>query len=148
VKRARKKCNVIGCTKLGVDGTPRCEDHPRQHGWGQGSGRTSDPEWQALRRTVLARDKGVCQIKTPGVCIVRATEVDHIDAVYEHGDRRDPDRLRGACKPCHAKRTSAQGHQAKKDGKVGIPKPPQPHRRPPAKQSAPSRIPRVIQIKY
>lgn len=38
-------------------------------------------DWQAMRRQILTRDAGVCQIRGPK-CKVSATEVDHIVAGY------------------------------------------------------------------
>jgi 5-methylcytosine-specific restriction protein A len=147
MKRAPKLCNAKDCTKLVYDGSARCEDHPtRRHGWGRGSGRTSDPEWQAIRQQVLQRDNYRCQIRGPQ-CEIAATQVDHITPVYK-GGTREPSNLRGSCPRCHSAKTSREGHEAKKAGKVGAAKPPQPARRQPAKQSAPPRIPRTIHTKY
>jgi 5-methylcytosine-specific restriction enzyme A len=147
MRRAPKACDAKDCTKLVYDGTGRCEDHPaRRHGWGDGSGRTSDSEWQGIRQQVLQRDNYRCQIRGPK-CEIAATQVDHITPVYK-GGTRELDNLRGSCRKCHSAKTSGEGHQAKRDGKVGIPKPPQPARRQPAKQSAAPRIPRTIQTKY
>ncbi|TAL42993.1 MAG: HNH endonuclease [Salinibacterium sp.] len=64
-------------------------------------------DWPRIRRLVLERDEGFCQIRLVG-CTMIATEVDHI------GDRDDhsEDNLRSACKACHQKRTYMQtlGH--------------------------------------
>lgn len=56
--------------------------------------------WRALRRVVLKRDRGVCQIKGPR-CVVRATEVDHMGAHDDHSLAM----LQAACKVCHASKT-------------------------------------------
>lgn len=52
--------------------------------------------WQTLRRRILARDKGICQLRLPG-CTHRATDVDHIDNRDDHGDGN----LQAACSPCN-----------------------------------------------
>lgn len=59
--------------------------------------------WKRLRRFVLYRDRGVCQIAGPN-CTSIATEVDHI------GDRADHSlpNLRAVCQTCHRQRTEVQ----------------------------------------
>jgi 5-methylcytosine-specific restriction endonuclease McrA len=62
------------------------------------------------RRDVLERD-GVCQLQYD-CCLGAAAEVDHILGVAElgagHPYLNDPDNLRGACRPCHARRSEQQ----------------------------------------
>jgi 5-methylcytosine-specific restriction enzyme A len=62
-------------------------------------------EWRAKRLAALKRANFRCEIRLPG-CQGSASEVDHIDQA-----RNDPnhDRLRAACKSCHAKVTAQQG---------------------------------------
>lgn len=69
-------------------------------------------DWQSrIRPAVIARDSGRCRwIENNARCAERGTDVDHI---------RDPDdhrleNLRLLCAGHHARRTSAQGHAAKK----------------------------------
>jgi 5-methylcytosine-specific restriction enzyme A len=64
--------------------------------------------WPQLRRAVLRRDKGVCQIKGPR-CTEQATEVDHKGA---HDDHRLV-MLQAVCKPCHASKTGRDARAAR-----------------------------------
>lgn len=56
--------------------------------------------WQRIRKQVLERDQYLCQIRYPG-CTRRATQVDHIYPVAEHGPTFDPALLRAACRHCN-----------------------------------------------
>ncbi len=55
-------------------------------------------QWRKTRRRILARDKGLCQIRSKG-CLVQATCVDHILGVGVSELDQD---LRAACRPCNA----------------------------------------------
>ena len=57
-----------------------------------------DATWRRVRRAVLARDGGVCQIRAAG-CTHRATEVDH---VLGRGVSERLEDLRAACRSCNA----------------------------------------------
>ena len=63
------------------------------------------PAWRKARERQLERDGRICQLRYPGICTYRATEVDHI-----YGAANDPDHrhLRSACSPCHAHRTATE----------------------------------------
>ena len=74
--------------------------------------------WASIRDTILARDPR-CRLGYPDVwvtakgmtaCSGRATEVDHIGDPNDH----TPANLRGACKPCHRRRTEQQAKDAAK----------------------------------
>lgn len=56
-----------------------------------------------MRAIVLARDRGICQLKIEGVCRHRATVVDHIAPRETAGD--GPENLRASCQPCNSKRS-------------------------------------------
>lgn len=68
----------------------------------------STPQWRRTRAYVMARDKGVCQLRYEG-CLLKASEVDHI---IERSDlpagstlHLDPQNLRAVCSPCHKRKT-------------------------------------------
>lgn len=68
-------------------------------------GRHMPGNWKTIRRRVLTRDNGTCQIAGPD-CTIIATEVDHIG----HRDNHHPTNLRAVCATCHQARTNAQSH--------------------------------------
>ncbi len=107
--RAPKHCGIQGCTVLVRPGT-RCPAH--QHRWGRGSPRTSTKEHKAWRTAILKRDHGQCQLQYPGICIHAATIADHILAIGLGGAEYDLANGQAACKPCSAKKSSAEGHIA------------------------------------
>lgn len=106
--RAPKHCGIQGCTVLVPNGQ-RCRDH--QHGWGKGNPRTKNPKHIAWRLTVLDRCGWRCQLRYPG-CIDDATIADHIIATKLGGAEYDPSNGQGACRPCHDRKSSTEGHQA------------------------------------
>lgn len=64
-------------------------------------------DWPQRRRLVLERDQYTCRIRTPGICVGRATDADHVIAGDDHG----VEALQAACGPCH-RRKSAEGGTA------------------------------------
>lgn len=70
--------------------------------WGARSSRLGGPlppDWQRIRRLVIARDGGRCVF-----CGAPGTDVDHI---YSSTDHR-PENLRLLCRHCHMRRTQGQ----------------------------------------
>jgi hypothetical protein len=64
-----------------------------------------------IRPAVIARDSGRCRwIENNARCPERGTDVDHIDDPLDHSMKN----LRLLCSAHHARRTSRQGHAAKK----------------------------------
>ena len=63
-------------------------------------------DWPERRRLILQSAYWRCQIKIPGVCTGKATEVDHI----RRGDDHQPSNLRAACAACHGKKSSREGN--------------------------------------
>jgi 5-methylcytosine-specific restriction endonuclease McrA len=66
-------------------------------GWnGQGSTRA----WRTLRAAVLARDRGLCQLQIPGVCVQRSTPM-HVHHKLGKARGDDPAQLVASCAPCN-----------------------------------------------
>jgi 5-methylcytosine-specific restriction enzyme A len=68
--------------------------------------------WPVIRKQVLERDGYQCLLRFAGICIGKATEVDHI-LQPGAGGTDDLENLRAVCRPCHARRTGQQGALAK-----------------------------------
>ena len=56
--------------------------------------------WRAARKSVLARDRRVCQIRLPG-CLGVANSVDHKVRPEDGGATYDESNLQAACRPCN-----------------------------------------------
>lgn len=65
-------------------------------GWAGGSTRA----WRTLRAAVLARDKGMCQLKIVGVCVQRSDPM-HVHHTLGKARGDDPRYLVAACAPCN-----------------------------------------------
>lgn len=67
--------------------------------------------WKTARAAALRRANNLCELRLPGVCTRRATQVDHV-----LGIENDPGHthLRAVCAPCHAKVTAQQGVDARR----------------------------------
>jgi 5-methylcytosine-specific restriction endonuclease McrA len=65
-------------------------------GWSGGSTRA----WRTLRAAVLARDKGLCQLKIEGVCVHRSDPM-HVHHRLGKARGDDPRYLVSACAPCN-----------------------------------------------
>jgi 5-methylcytosine-specific restriction enzyme A len=68
--------------------------------------------WRVIRKQVLERDGYQCQLRFLGICIGRASEVDHI-VQPEAGGNNSLANLRAVYRRCHARRTGRQGALAK-----------------------------------
>ena len=99
--RAPKICSHrSGCTKLGVDGTARCEDHPRQAWQGSTRGQaTGSADHRARKQRVTTRDLGLCRLAYEG-CEGRGYILDHIRPIAAGGAESDRNTWM-CCKPCH-----------------------------------------------
>lgn len=72
---------------------------------------TLPPQWAAIRRQVIERDRGRCRwIENSKRCPAPGTDVDHI------GDRDNHElsNLRLLCAAHHARRSSRQGNEAQR----------------------------------
>lgn len=86
-----------------------------------GNPRTTTREWRQLRRAILARDAGICHVcHQPG-----ADEVDHIDS--DHTNDRPTNLAAIHAHPCHARKSSREGHAAKRRITEATRRPPEPH---------------------
>jgi 5-methylcytosine-specific restriction protein A len=65
-------------------------------------------DWSTRIRPRILRRDPTCQLGYPG-CTHTSTQVDHIVAGDDHLDHN----LQGVCGPCHAIKSSAEGHAAK-----------------------------------
>ncbi|WP_280350367.1 HNH endonuclease [Nocardia abscessus] len=79
-------------------------------------------DWESRRRQVLSRDDWICQIEDIG-CRLEATDVDHIIPGNDHSLGN----LRAACAPCHARKSSAEGHARKRELRSRRFRPPERH---------------------
>lgn len=105
--RAPKHCGKHDCLNM-VVGVTFCKDHA--HGWGKGNARTTTTQHRARRLRILERDQYLCRIQYQG-CIGTATICDHIKATLLGGQDTDAN-CQAACKPCHDRKSSMEGHQA------------------------------------
>lgn len=64
-----------------------------------------------LRRRVLARDGGRCQIRWPG-CLGEGVEVDHI-IPHSEGGSIDLENLQAVCIACHKHKTQTEAQRAR-----------------------------------
>lgn len=70
------------------------------------------PNWNQIRKDILQRDRNVCY----KCYLPTAQEVDHIIPLKEGGSNNYHN-LASICIPCHRKKTSQEGHKAKKRNK-------------------------------
>lgn len=106
--RAPKFCGRNGCRRLVTPPRKHCEECS---GWNTGpptasSQATDRHHWRAvIRPAALKRDGYECQLRYPGICTGRASEVDHIIEVSQGGDD-SLENTRSVCRPCHRRRTA------------------------------------------
>ena len=95
---------------MAAPGSSRCRVHGRKawatkppaNSYAYGSG------WATIRQRALERDGFQCQLRYPGICLGRASQVDHIVQPEAGGDN-SLENLRAVCRQCHARRTGQQG---------------------------------------
>ena len=77
--------------------------------------------WPSLRRRVMRRDKGLCQMPFSDgrLCGAEATDVDHI----EPGDDHSMENLQALCGWCHARKSASEGGRAAAATRVRIARP-------------------------
>jgi 5-methylcytosine-specific restriction protein A len=119
--RPKTICRKAGCGKL-IDAPGYCARHAAlATGWNRShSGKSSTDRgygyaWQQLRKRILSRDCGLCQIKGPG-CRFVAREVDHVvnkatarEKGWTDAQIDAESNLQSACEPCHRAKTEREG---------------------------------------
>jgi 5-methylcytosine-specific restriction enzyme A len=78
-----------------------------------GAKRTTTASAKAWRSAVLARDRGVCQIRAKH-CTVRATEADHIIPVAFGGADGDVSNGQAVCRRCHKAKTQREAAEGRR----------------------------------
>ncbi len=112
--RANQRCRYDCSNTKG-----KCKEHaPQRIPWENKRERQflKTAKWKRQVRRVLFRDNddGGCRLKFEG-CTHLATQVDHILPVWYTGKEEvEDDNLQGVCEPCHRKKSSFEGVQAKR----------------------------------
>lgn len=77
--------------------------------------------WEALRKRILSRDKGLCQVCQASGRISIAREVDH-KVPKAQGGTDDDSNLQAICTPCHKAKTAreAQAGAGRAGGVVNV----------------------------
>lgn len=70
-----------------------------------------DHRWDKLRKTILQRDKHLCQPCLAKGRVTVATQVDHIRPKAK-GGTDDEGNLQAICKPCHDEKTARESAEA------------------------------------
>lgn len=117
--RASKPCRQPGCAAVATAGA-YCAAHQdtakagsfADKSRGTATERGYGAQWAKIRRRILSRDKGLCQL-----CLVAgnyrpAKSVDHIRPKFEGGDDAD-DNLQSLCQLCHTAKTAAESRRAR-----------------------------------
>ena len=115
--RAPKKCASVDC-ETRVRGKAYCPEHTPIN-WPGGT-RASTTAHKAWRKRVLAKARGVCQIRGPG-CTVRALEADHIIPIAEGGAEHDDSNGQAVCVACHRAKTQAEAARGRRRSQGGPP---------------------------
>jgi 5-methylcytosine-specific restriction protein A len=125
-----KICAESGCPKMVPIGTRRCEAHKRigKYPDRSGTSRTGTTRHIANRKEILKRQPD-CRIGYPDICTGISTDADHIVALSQ-GGTDDLSNLQGACRRCHLRKASLEGHEARGHN-VTLPKPSAPPEQPP-----------------
>ncbi len=88
----------------------------------QGDARTSTPQWRGLRQQILQRDGYRCH-----VCgLLGADEVDHLTPVSKGGTDHPRNLAAIHRQPCHARKSSVEGNEARWRNRTTRPAEPHP----------------------
>jgi 5-methylcytosine-specific restriction endonuclease McrA/shikimate kinase len=125
-----KPCSHPGCGVLTIE--PFCIKHEGQHKQERSNWSKQSPKergygwtWTKIRKLVMLRDGGICQVCLANNIIKEATEVDHIVPKTQGGTDEDHN-LQAICKSCHQDKTAIES--ATSDNRVSyypewLPKP-------------------------
>jgi 5-methylcytosine-specific restriction protein A len=115
---APKPCRY--CGTLVRDGTSRCQTHRTVGRWGDAARGSSHErgygwQWQQLRKRILTRDKGLCQVCLAEGKFRPARDVDHIVHKADGGTDDDTN-LQAICAKHHAEKTAREAVAARLGG--------------------------------
>lgn len=68
------------------------------------------PNYRRVRKAVIERDKGLCQVCLRNSKITQFNAVDHIVPLSQGGSIDDPANLQCICNKCHAEKTAVESH--------------------------------------
>ena len=108
--RPPKPCSYPGCVQYALPGTSRCAEHkikPWQHKKGSRHERGYGSKWDKLRKVIMYRDNGLCQVCLKAGYVTQAVAVDHIIPKAQGGTDAESN-LQAICKQCHDKKTEAE----------------------------------------
>ena len=98
-----------------------CEEHRPTYAWSDrresASKRGYDWAWQQLRKRILLRDSGLCQLCLALDKITAARDVDHI-VPKEEGGTDDDENLQSLCRSCHKAKTAQESARGRGRAKV------------------------------
>jgi 5-methylcytosine-specific restriction protein A len=118
--RPKTICRKVACGRL-IDVPGYCDKHAQlATGWNRSHSERSSTErgygyaWQQLRKRILGRAGGLCQIKGSG-CRFVAREVDHKvnkakarELGWTDAEIDDESNLQACCEPCHRAKTHTE----------------------------------------
>lgn len=118
---APRGCKHLRCRKLVQTGERYCEEHRPTYAWSDrresASKRGYDWAWQQLRKRILLRDSGLCQLCLALDKITAARDVDHI-VPKEEGGTDDDENLQSLCRSCHKAKTAQESARGRGRAKV------------------------------
>lgn len=118
---APRPCGHPSCGRLVRDGSGYCQSHQAdrkagtfadkrrgsRHQRGYGS------RWDEIRKGILERDAGLCQVCLRNGQVTPATQVDHITPKCA-GGTDDDSNLQSICASCHKLKTQTEALQARR----------------------------------
>lgn len=79
------------------------QESPKDRGYGY--------TWTKIRKLVMLRDGGICQVCQANGIVKEATEVDHIIPKHKGGDDSESN-LQAICKKCHQEKTALESAES------------------------------------